>query len=95
MADLRGIQPSALARSWASQWGKDARLIELIFSQSRRIVKMDRGVLITETLLGHVCANAGVDQSNVEGDDFATLLPKDPDAVGRRACGRNWGAAPS
>jgi coenzyme F420-0:L-glutamate ligase / coenzyme F420-1:gamma-L-glutamate ligase len=77
--DLREIQPSALARSWASEWGKDPRLIELILSQSKRIVKMDRGILITETRLGHVCANAGVDQSNVEGDDFATVLPKDPD----------------
>lgn len=80
MADLREIQPSALAQSWASEWGKDPRLVELILSQSRRILKMDRGVLITETRLGHVCANAGVDQSNVEGDDFATVLPKDPDA---------------
>jgi coenzyme F420-0:L-glutamate ligase/coenzyme F420-1:gamma-L-glutamate ligase len=59
-------------------------LIELIFAQSRRIVKMDRGVLITETRTGLVCANAGVDQSNVEGDDFATVLPNDPDASARR-----------
>jgi coenzyme F420-0:L-glutamate ligase / coenzyme F420-1:gamma-L-glutamate ligase len=80
MADLREIQPSALAQAWASEWGKDPRLVELILSQSRRILKMDRGVLIAETRLGHVCANAGVDQSNVEGDDFATVLPKDPDA---------------
>jgi coenzyme F420-0:L-glutamate ligase / coenzyme F420-1:gamma-L-glutamate ligase len=80
MADLREIQPSALAQSWASEWGRDPRLVELILSQSRRILKMDRGVLIAETRLGHVCANAGVDQSNVEGDDFATVLPKDPDA---------------
>jgi coenzyme F420-0:L-glutamate ligase/coenzyme F420-1:gamma-L-glutamate ligase len=53
---------------------------------------MDRGVLITETLAGFVCANAGVDQSNVEGDDFATVLPSDPDASARQlraslACG--------
>jgi coenzyme F420-0:L-glutamate ligase/coenzyme F420-1:gamma-L-glutamate ligase len=84
VADLREIQPSPLARSWASEWGKDPRLVELILSQSRRILKMDRGVLITETRLGHVCANAGVDQSNVEGDDFATVLPKDPDASAER-----------
>jgi coenzyme F420-0:L-glutamate ligase / coenzyme F420-1:gamma-L-glutamate ligase len=80
MADLREIQPSTFAQSWASEWGKDPRLIELILSESRRILKMDRGILITETRLGHICANAGVDQSNVEGDDFATVLPKDPDA---------------
>ena len=84
VVDLREIQPSALARSWAAEWGKDERLIELILTQSRRIVKMDRGVLITETLAGFVCANAGVDQSNVEGDDFATVLPDNPDASARQ-----------
>lgn len=84
VVDLRKIQPSALAQSWASAWGKDARLVELIFSQSRRILKMDRGILIAETLLGHVCANAGVDQSNVEDNDFATVLPNDPDASAAR-----------
>ncbi len=83
VVDLRQIQPSALARSWAQEWNKDARLIELILSQSRRIVKMDRGVIISETLHGFVCAHAGVDQSNVE-DDFATVLPSDPDASARR-----------
>jgi coenzyme F420-0:L-glutamate ligase/coenzyme F420-1:gamma-L-glutamate ligase len=82
--DLRTIQPSALARSWAAQWNKDARLIELILAQSRRIVKMDRGVIIAETQHGFVCANAGVDQSNVPGDDFATVLPVDPDASASR-----------
>jgi coenzyme F420-0:L-glutamate ligase / coenzyme F420-1:gamma-L-glutamate ligase len=80
IADLREIHPSPFAQSWATEWRKDPRLVELILSQSRRILKMDRGVLITETQLGYVCANAGVDQSNVEGDDFATVLPKDPDA---------------
>jgi coenzyme F420-0:L-glutamate ligase / coenzyme F420-1:gamma-L-glutamate ligase len=84
VVDLREIRPSALAQSWAAEWKKDARLIELILTQSRRIVKMDRGVLIAETLTGLVCANAGVDQSNVEGDDFATVLPNDPDASARR-----------
>lgn len=84
VVDLREIRPSALAQSWAAEWKKDARLIELILTQSRRIVKMDRGVLIAETLTGLVCANAGVDQSNVEGDDFATVLPADPDASASR-----------
>jgi coenzyme F420-0:L-glutamate ligase/coenzyme F420-1:gamma-L-glutamate ligase len=79
VVDLRTIQPSAFAQSWAAQWDKDPRLIELIFSQSRRILKMDRGILITETRLGQVCANAGVDQSNVQEDEFATVLPDDPD----------------
>ncbi|HUI76306.1 MAG TPA: coenzyme F420-0:L-glutamate ligase [Bryobacteraceae bacterium] len=84
VVDLREMQPSALARAWATEWGKDPRLIELILSQSRRIVKMDRGVLVTETRHGWVCANAGVDQSNTESDDFATVLPEDPDASARR-----------
>src|SRR3984893_17963063 len=70
LVDLREIQPSALAQSWANESGKDPRLIELILSQSKRIIKMDRGVLIAESHLGYVCANAGVDQSNVKGDDF-------------------------
>ncbi len=84
IVDLRSIQPSALAQSWATEWKKDARLIELILSQSRRIVKMDRGVIIAETQHGFVCANAGVDQSNVPGDHFATVLPTDPDASARK-----------
>jgi coenzyme F420-0:L-glutamate ligase/coenzyme F420-1:gamma-L-glutamate ligase len=84
LVDLREIQPSALAQSWAAEWNKDARLIELILAQSRRIVKMDRGVIISETQHGLVCANAGVDQSNVPGSDFATVLPNDPDASAQR-----------
>ena len=84
VVDLRTIDPSELARTWAAQWNKDARLVELILRQSRRIVKMDRGVLVTETHHGFVAANAGVDQSNVPGHDCATTLPADPDASARR-----------
>src|SRR6266567_1286665 len=89
---LKDITPSSLAQSFARQWGKDPRHVEVVLQQSRRIVKMDRGVLITETLTGFVCANAGVDQSNIEGEDFATVLPRDPDASAHRlraslACG--------
>jgi len=83
IVDLREVRPSATAQSWARDWNKDPRLIELILSQSKRIVKMDRGVIIVETSHGFVCANAGVDQSNTESDDFATILPKDPDASAR------------
>lgn len=83
VVDLREVEPSALARSWGVESGKDPRLVELILRQSRRIVKMDRGVLIAETPHGLVCANAGVDQSNTNGDDFATILPADPDASAR------------
>jgi coenzyme F420-0:L-glutamate ligase / coenzyme F420-1:gamma-L-glutamate ligase len=93
IVDLREIQPSPLARSWAEEWKKDARLIELILAQSRRIVKMDRGVIVSETQHGFVCANAGVDQSNVQGDHFATILPADPDAsAGRLRAGLGCGA---
>ncbi|HZT32315.1 MAG TPA: coenzyme F420-0:L-glutamate ligase [Bryobacteraceae bacterium] len=84
VVDLADITPSALARTWAAQSGKDPRLIELVLRESVRVVKMDRGVLITETRLGHVAANAGVDQSNVPGTDRATVLPADPDGSARR-----------
>jgi len=84
IVDLREIHPSPLAKSWAAQWNKDPRMIELILAQSHRIVKMDRGVIIAETRHGFVSANAGVDQSNVEGDHFATILPHDPDASAHR-----------
>ena len=80
VVDLRTISPSSIACRWAQEWDKDPRLIELILSQSRRIVKMDRGVLIAETAHGFICANAGVDQSNAGGGHLATILPPDPDA---------------
>lgn len=94
IVDLREIHPSALAQSWAAQWNKDPRLIEVILAQSRRMVKMDRGVIISETHHGFICANAGVDQSNIEGEHFATVLPADPDASARRLrASLNCGAA--
>jgi len=80
IVDLREIEPSEFARQWGLQWKKDPRLIELVLRQSRRVVKMDRGVLIAETHHGFIAANAGVDQSNVPGEHFATILPVDPDA---------------
>ena len=80
---LDTVQPSALAKEWADRWDKDARAVELVLRESRRIVRMDRGVIISETRHGLVCANAGVDLSNV-GDDRATLLPPDPDASAER-----------
>lgn len=83
MVDLRTVQPSQFAQRWSAEWGKDARVIETVLRASRRIVRMDQGVLITETHHGFVTANAGVDQSNTPGDDYATLLPQDPDASAR------------
>jgi coenzyme F420-0:L-glutamate ligase/coenzyme F420-1:gamma-L-glutamate ligase len=82
--DLRSVQPSRMAVQWAAEWNKDPRLIEAILMQCRRIVKMDRGVLIAETRHGFVCANAGVDQSNAGGEDLVLVLPADPDASAAR-----------
>jgi coenzyme F420-0:L-glutamate ligase/coenzyme F420-1:gamma-L-glutamate ligase len=84
IVDLRSIVPSDFATDWGARYGKDPRLIELVLRESRRIVRMDRGVLITETRHGFITANAGVDQSNVPGEHFATTLPSDPDASAGR-----------
>jgi coenzyme F420-0:L-glutamate ligase/coenzyme F420-1:gamma-L-glutamate ligase len=78
--DLGTVEPSALAKDYAARHGKDARQVEVVFRESRRIVRMDRGIVISETHHGFVCANAGVDASNVPGDDTVCLLPVDPDA---------------
>jgi coenzyme F420-0:L-glutamate ligase/coenzyme F420-1:gamma-L-glutamate ligase len=80
---LEDVDPSALAREWAARWDKDPRVVEIVLRQSKRIVRMDRGVIIAETFHGLVCANAGVDQSNV-GGGRVTLLPVDPDASAGR-----------
>ena len=83
LVQLDTVEPSALALDWAQRWDKDARVVELVLRHSRRIVRMDRGVIISETFHGRVCANAGIDLSNV-GGDRATLLPPDPDASAAR-----------
>jgi len=75
---LSSVTPSLLADGIASSYGKDPRLVELILSESKRIVRMENGVIIVETKHGFVCANAGIDESNVQ-DGYATLLPDDPD----------------
>ena len=79
---LEEVAPSAIATALASGLGRDPRLVEVILRESRRVVRMDRGILVTETHHGWVCANAGVDQSNVDADSVA-LLPADPDASAR------------
>lgn len=83
IVDLSKIQPSPQATALAKKLSNDARLIDVILRESRRIVRSDR-VLIVETHHGFVCANAGVDHSNVRGRDFVTLLPKNPDLSARR-----------
>jgi coenzyme F420-0:L-glutamate ligase / coenzyme F420-1:gamma-L-glutamate ligase len=80
---LQTITPSPFAEAYARQWQKDPRSVEVVLRQSRRVVKMDRGVLIAETHHGFICANAGVDQSNIEGNETVAVLPPDPDASAR------------
>ena len=81
---LSDVTPSPFAVQWGTANGTDPRIVELVLRESRRVVRMDRGVLIVETHQGLVCANAGVDLSNVAGGEVATLLPVDPDASARR-----------
>ena len=83
IVQLAKIKPSPKARELASSLKKDPRLIEVVLRESRRIVRSEH-VLIVETHHGFVCANAGVDQSNVPGVDAVTLLPRDPDRSARR-----------
>jgi len=76
---LAGVRPSSRAERWAEAFGKDPRVVEVVLRESRRIVRMERGIIIAETRHGFVCANAGVDASNVAAG-FVTTLPLDPDA---------------
>jgi coenzyme F420-0:L-glutamate ligase/coenzyme F420-1:gamma-L-glutamate ligase len=84
LVDLKTITPSAASRGWAERYHLDARVIELAIRQSRRIVRRKRGVLITETRHGLICANSAVDVSNVDGGRHALLLPNDPDGSAAR-----------
>lgn len=80
IVDLNTVEPGPFARQIAEQWEKDARVVEVVLRESARIVRMDRGVIICETKHGFICANAGVDASNVERLGTVSLLPEDPDA---------------
>ena len=75
---LSSVKPSLLSEGISSQYNKDPRIIELILSESKRIVRMKSGLIIVETNHGFICANAGIDESNV-ADGFATLLPLNSD----------------
>ena len=81
--DLASVKPSPLAREWAPRLGQDPRLTEVVLRESRRVIRMTERALIVETRHGFVCANAGVDRSNVPGARV-TCLPADPDASARR-----------
>jgi len=78
IVELSSVKPSLLSEGISSQYNKDPRIIELILSESKRIVRMKSGLIIVETNHGFICANAGIDESNV-ADGFATLLPLDSD----------------
>ncbi len=84
MLDLHTIEPSPFAIEFATRWGKDPRHTEVVLRESARIVRMDKGIIISETRHGFVCANAGVDASNVPGEHIVCLLPEDPDASAER-----------
>lgn len=78
IVELSSITPSLLAEGIASQYQKDPRIMELILRESKRIVRMNRGIIIVETNNDLICANAGIDESNVK-NGFATLLPLNSD----------------
>ncbi len=81
---LGDIVPGERAREMARESGKDARQIEVVLRESAKIVRWERGILISETRHGFVCANAGVDRSNAGAADTVILLPVDPDASASR-----------
>jgi coenzyme F420-0:L-glutamate ligase/coenzyme F420-1:gamma-L-glutamate ligase len=101
LLNLSTVEPSAQARELAVQSRKDPRLVQAILSESRSVLRVRPGLLIVRHRLGFVCANAGVDHSNVRGewgnhDDWVLLLPEDPDASAgrlRAALERAGGAA--
>lgn len=76
---LDQVEPRSEAVEWARAWDKDPRAVEVVLRESAEVVRMDHGVIISRTQHGFVCANAGVDASNVGADEVVTLLPEDPD----------------
>ena len=83
VVNLNSVIPSELSVGISSAYEKDPRLVEAILSESKRIVRMEHGVIIVETNHNFICANAGIDESNVE-KGFATLLPIDPDKSAKK-----------
>jgi coenzyme F420-0:L-glutamate ligase/coenzyme F420-1:gamma-L-glutamate ligase len=84
VVELASVTPRKEARAWAERWGKDARQVELVLRESAELIRMaEGGLIISRTRHGFVCANAGVDLSNVGGGEVATLLPEDPDRSAR------------
>jgi coenzyme F420-0:L-glutamate ligase/coenzyme F420-1:gamma-L-glutamate ligase len=95
---LAEVQPTPHARELAAQLDKDARHVQVVLEESAEVLRAERGVLVCVTRHGFVCANAGVDASNVPGDHDVVLLPLDPDASARRIrqrLGELTGACPA
>ncbi len=85
LVDLEDVEPSPFAVQLSAESGRDPRVVELVLRESRTVVRVDpaRGILITETKHGFICANAGIDSSNVPGDEIVSLLPEEPDRSAR------------
>ena len=81
---LSGVKPSELARSWARTLRADPRFVEVVLRESCRVIRMTERALIVETRHGFICANAGVDRSNVRSAGSVTCLPRDPDRSAQR-----------
>ena len=84
LVDLATVKPSTASSAWAKKYNLDPRVIELALRESRAVIRRKNGVLITETGYGFICANSGVDVSNVDGGRHALLLPADPDRSARK-----------
>ena len=96
LVDLETIVPGAESVAWARQYDLDSRVVELALRESRSVIRRRNGVLITETHHGFLCANSGIDVSNVDGGQHAVLLPKNPDGSAarlRRQLNKRTGAA--
>jgi coenzyme F420-0:L-glutamate ligase/coenzyme F420-1:gamma-L-glutamate ligase len=83
VVDLATVQPGGRALTFAAEWGKDPRAVQVVLSEAAEVLRAEDGRLICRTRHGFVCANAGVDRSNAGGPDRAVLLPLDPDASAR------------
>ncbi|CAN5279889.1 coenzyme F420-0:L-glutamate ligase [soil metagenome] len=80
IVDLRHVEPRPEARDFAQRWDRDPRQVEVVLRESAAVLRMERGIIISRTHHGFVCANAGVDASNTGAAELVTLLPEDPDA---------------
>lgn len=89
IVNLSSVTPSLLAKGISSEYGKNPSIVELILLESTKIVRMEKGVIIVETKNGFICANAGIDESNVQ-NGYATLLPENSDKSAENICKQIW-----